>query len=118
MHRKLGIISLMLAAGSWAFATDHASDITIMTQNMDDSTDQTYIVAAAMNLIPGFTIPDAVDLTFAEVQASHLPARAVALAKQIAQRKPHILALQEASLWRVGTTPATATQSSMIRSRI
>src|SRR5215471_21134811 len=98
MLRKFAVVFFILAAGSWAAATDHSSNITIMTQNMDDATDQTYIVAAALGAIPGFTIADAVDLTFAEVQASHLPTRALALAQQIAQRKPAILALQEASL--------------------
>jgi endonuclease/exonuclease/phosphatase family metal-dependent hydrolase len=109
MLRNKLVVFLILAAGTWAFAADHTSNITIMTQNMDDGTDQTYIVAAALGAIPGFTIPNAVDLTYAELQASHLPARAVVLAGQIAQRKPDLLALQEASLWRIGPTPDTAT---------
>jgi len=108
MLRKL-VVFLILAAGSWTFAADHTSNITIMTQNMDDGTDQTYIVAASLGAISGFTIPDAVDLTYAELQASHLPIRDVALAAQIAQRKPDLVTLQEASLWRVGPTPDTAT---------
>jgi endonuclease/exonuclease/phosphatase family metal-dependent hydrolase len=106
MLRKLAV-SLLLAAGG-VLAADHSSNISIMTQNMDDGTDQTYVLAAALGAIPGFTIPDAVDLTFAELQASRLPARANALATQIAQRKPDILALQEASLWRVGPTVGNA----------
>ena len=108
MLRKLAV-SLLLAAGAAALAADHSSNISIMTQNLDDGTDQTYVLAAALGAIPGFTVPDAVDLTFAELQASHLPARATVLATQIAQRKPDIIALQEASLWRVGPTVSNAT---------
>ena len=106
MYRKLAAVFLILVAG--ALAAVHTSTVSIMTQNMDEGTDQTFIVAAALNLAP-LTVPDAVDLTFAEIQASNLPARAAALAHQIALKKPDLLALQEAALWRVGPTPAAAT---------
>jgi hypothetical protein len=68
-------ICLLVACGS-AAAADHTSDVAIMTQNMDDGTDLTYIVAAALGAIPGFSVPDAVDLTYAELQASNFPGRA------------------------------------------
>jgi endonuclease/exonuclease/phosphatase family metal-dependent hydrolase len=77
-----------------------------MTQNMDDGTDQTYIIGA---LLGQFPLPDAVDLTFAELQASNFQARATLMATEIAARKPEIVALQEAALWRFGPTPDTAT---------
>jgi endonuclease/exonuclease/phosphatase family metal-dependent hydrolase len=79
-----------------------------MTQNMDAGTDQGYIVAAAMPS-PPFTLPVAVDLTYAELQLSNLEQRAGLLAKQIAEKQPDIVALQEVTLWRTGSSPETAT---------
>jgi len=90
-----------------AIAADHTSDITVMTQNMDDGTDLTYIVAASLGY--PLSLADAVDLTYAELQASSFGQRAGLMAQQIASRKPDILALQEATLWRTGASPAEAT---------
>jgi len=59
--------------------------------------------------------PTPLDLTFADLQASHLSARSVALAQHIAEQKPDLLALQEDGLWRIGPTPDTVPRSSMIR---
>jgi endonuclease/exonuclease/phosphatase family metal-dependent hydrolase len=80
-----------------------------MTQNMDDGTDLTYIIGALTGAIPGVDVADAVDLTFSELQASDFAGRAMLMAVQIADRKPDIVALQEAALWRFGPTPETAT---------
>lgn len=109
MIRRFAVLMLLsLAVAGWAAAADrHGSPtVTIMTQNLDDGTDQTYIIAGLMGAI---SLPDGVDLTFAELQASNFPTRARLLAAQIAERKPELVALQEAALWRFGPTPETAT---------
>lgn len=109
MLRRLAVLSVLsFALAGWASAAQPNADVpvSIMTQNMDDGTDQTYIIAALMGQIP---LPDAVDLTFAELQASDVQGRVGLLAARIAERKPEIVALQEAALWRFGPTPDTAT---------
>ena len=109
MLRKFAVLvalSLALAGGAPAAHPGANAPVTIMTQNMDDGTDQTYIIGA---LLGQFPLPDAVDLTFAELQASNFQGRATQMATEIAARKPEIVALQEATLWRFGPTPDTAT---------
>lgn len=79
--------------------------IKIMTQNMDAGTDLGFALF-------GLQQPDPrpyIDLTLAEVDASNIPARANALAAEIAVQMPHIVSLQEVTLWRTGPTPDTAT---------
>jgi endonuclease/exonuclease/phosphatase family metal-dependent hydrolase len=98
------VASLVLAMGGGiALADDHGA-VTIMAQNMDAGTDLSYIVA-----LLGSDPQLGVDLTLAEIQASNIPQRADLLATQIAAEAPQIIALQEATLWRIGPTPATAT---------
>ncbi|MBZ5583213.1 MAG: hypothetical protein LAQ30_13610 [Acidobacteriia bacterium] len=107
MIRKLIVIaSLILAVAGYSTAAD--ATVRIMTQNMDQGTGEGYIIAAASGAIPGFTLADAVDLTFAELNAGHLQQRAALLAGKIAEQKPDIVALQEVTLWRIGPTPGTA----------
>ena len=104
MLRRLSFVALLtMAVCGWALAADHSSKVMIMTQNMDDGTDLTFIVAASMPN-PPLTVADAVDLTYGELVATKFDQRNAQLAKQIALRKPDILALQEASLWRTGIT--------------
>jgi endonuclease/exonuclease/phosphatase family metal-dependent hydrolase len=112
MLRKFAVLALLsLAVAGWAVAghPDVDASVKIMTQNMDDGTDQTYIIAALTGQIP-LTVPDAVDLTFAELQASNFKERARLLAAKIAEQKPDLVALQEATLWRFGRTPHSATK--------
>lgn len=108
LRKFVTLVALSLALAGWAPAAHPGANapVAIMTQNMDDGTDQTYIIAA---LLGQFPVPDAVDLTFAELQASNFEGRTRLLAEQIAARKPEIVALQEAALWRFGPTPDTAT---------
>ncbi len=109
MIRKLAVLTLLcLSVAGWTAVADRpeGTTVTIMTQNMDDGTDQTYIIAGLTGVIP---LPDAVDLTFAELQASNFQVRAELLAAQVAEIKPELVALQEAALWRFGPTPETAT---------
>jgi endonuclease/exonuclease/phosphatase family metal-dependent hydrolase len=102
MVRRLLIAALVIFAfAGWASAAGKGSTVTILTQNMDAGTDQSYIVAAAQ----GYLDPAlAVDLTFAELQLGNLPGRAAALAARIANSKPDLVALQECTLWRAALT--------------
>ncbi len=102
MLRKFVVLALFsLAVTGWAAADDRheRANVKIMTQNMDDGTDQTYVIAALTGQLP-LPVPSAVDLTFLELQASNFEGRARLLAREIAERKPEIVALQEAALWR------------------
>jgi endonuclease/exonuclease/phosphatase family metal-dependent hydrolase len=102
MQRRFTVLTLLsLALGGLINAADRAGTVTILTQNMDAGTDQTYIVAAALNLIPGFTLADAVDLTAQELQASFIEQRAGVLAAKIAEKQPDLVSLQEVARWQI-----------------
>jgi len=90
--------TLALACAVAAMGTASAQ-VKVMTQNIDEGTGEGYIVEA---LFGAFPLPGAVDLTFAELQASHLEKRAGLVTAQIAAQKPDIVALQEVALWRTG----------------
>jgi len=101
----LGVIffaSVLLSSGAFAATAQIDAGVKIMTQNMDAGTDLSFVVALGA--------PDGVDLTLAEIQASHIPERADLIAAHIAAEKPDMVALQEVTLWRVGPTPETSTQ--------
>jgi endonuclease/exonuclease/phosphatase family metal-dependent hydrolase len=70
---------------------------------MDAGTDYHYLLELGL--------PSGVDTTLAEIQASGLPERAALLGAKIAAELPDLVAIEEASLWRVGPTPETATQT-------
>ena len=93
-------IAILIAALA---AAAQAQTARIMTQNMDDGTNNSYLLAFA-NTNPKV----GVDLTLAEIVASNIPERAWRLAGSIAAERPDIVGLQEVSLWRFGLTPATA----------
>jgi endonuclease/exonuclease/phosphatase family metal-dependent hydrolase len=54
-------------------------------------------------------LPAAVSAIEAEVAASDIPGRATSWAKEVAEARPDVLALQEASLWRIQTPGTTLT---------
>jgi len=106
MLRKFALLAfLVMAVLAFTSAANAGSTVKIMTQNIDQGTGEGYIVAALFGQMP---LPDAVDLTFAELQASHLKQRAGLIAEQIAAQKPDIVALQEVTLWRTGPDTAHA----------
>ena len=111
MLRKLAVLAIcvvaLVALPANAAKPDANVPVTIMTQNMDDGTDLTYIIGVLTGQFPA-TVAEAVDLTFAELQASNFEGRAKVMAARIAAKKPDILALQEAVLWRFGPDPDTA----------
>jgi len=87
----------MVPSGAPLCPTAHHDDVTVMTYNLHDGTD----------LTPLFTvqspqqIPGAVSQVLAEVTASDIPARAVALAHVIEQAHPDLVGVQEAAVWSV-----------------
>src|SRR5579872_5384780 len=112
MRYKTAVVTLLSFSLAGAIqAEDHSRPVSVLTQNMDAGTDQTYIVAAVLNPSPSFTVADAVDLTAQELlQASNIPQRTSVLAASIAQKKPDILALEEVSRWEIDLTiPAPTT---------
>lgn len=94
--KLIKLSAALLALCAFAVTPAHAGgkrlvDIVVMTQNQYLGADLTPIVAA----------PDAVSFNFEVIQAlttianNNLPERAEALAETIAQRRPHLVALQE-----------------------
>lgn len=105
MLPKIRAAGYLLVFSLAAFAAAQQNPtIKVMTQNMDAGTDLGFALY-------GLQQPDPrpyIDLTLAEVDASNIPARASELAAEIAAQAPHIVSLQEVTLWRTGATPATA----------
>lgn len=88
-----------------------AGGVTVMTRNIYLGADLSPLLAAPPPLV-AFVARE----TFDKIQATDFPARAEALADEIATTNPHLVGLQEATLYRVqtpgdaalgGTTPAT-----------
>ena len=102
MHKFANTV-LLVATFEFSVCAANAQVVKILTQNMDAGTNESYILAYAD------TQPKlGVDLTFTEIVASNIPQRAKLLASRIAAEKPDIVGLQEATVWRVGITPASA----------
>ncbi|HTQ55700.1 MAG TPA: endonuclease/exonuclease/phosphatase family protein [Bryobacteraceae bacterium] len=99
LRRIAAVAFLLLAVLVPAASASGSPNLKIMTQNIDQGTGEGYIVAALFGAMP---LPDAVDLTYQELQASHLRQRAGLIAQQIAAQKPDIVVLQEVTLWRTG----------------
>ena len=97
------VLSLVVAGGSGATALadlpgHSARMVPIMTQNMDEGTDFGPLLSASTPL----QLLSAVATTYLEVQASNIPERAAAVAREIGAKQPTLVALQEVSLWRTG----------------
>lgn len=106
MLRKLtASLCLLLTSAAWSLAADPSS-VKIMTQNMDDGTDLTFAIG---ELLGAFPPGGGVELTYQEVLATNLPQRIALLADKVAAHKPDLLAVQEATLWRTGSSVDTAT---------
>jgi endonuclease/exonuclease/phosphatase family metal-dependent hydrolase len=98
------VVVLPLAAPVAAQASpEHRSDLTVMTQNL-------YLGAG---LAPVITAPDATAFLVAAAQLygtvlfTNFPARAAAIADEVAARRPDLIGLQEVSRWTAtGPTPA------------
>lgn len=94
-----------------ALPASGAGGVTVMTRNIYLGADLSPLLAAPPPLV-AFVAAE----TFAKIQATDFPARAEALANEIAATNPHLVGLQEAMLYRIqtpgdaalgGVTPAT-----------
>ena len=89
-------------------------ELVVMTRNMYLGTDFGPILSATT--FPEFAqrVADA----YIEVQHSNIPERAAALALEIDRKQPHLIGLQEASIWRTGPFggPATTVQFDALKS--
>ena len=89
-----------------AYAADRP--VTVMTQNMDAGTDLGFALAYLNTSTPTVGI----DLTYQEILAGNFAGRAAILAQEIATAKPHMVSLQEVTLWTTG--PATNPQQTTL----
>lgn len=106
MLQKLrSVLCLTLAVTALGFAAGPAP-VKIMTQNMDAGTDLNFAVAELLGILPAGV---GVELTYNEILSADIPGRTALLAARVADKKPDLLALQEATLWRTGTSVDTAT---------
>ena len=104
MPNRIRMISLVLVLclgtlGAARAASDKRT-LKVMTQNMDAGTDLQWLL-----LLP---VPQSVDKTYQEITTSDIPGHAALLADDIASEQPDLVSLQEVTLWRTGSSPATA----------
>ena len=79
--------------------------LTVMTRNMFIGTDFAPILGATS--FDGFLV--AVANAYLDVQQSNIPERAAAVADEIQAKQPHLIGLQEVSIWRTGPIGEPAT---------
>src|SRR5947209_4829914 len=115
---------IALVVFGWAASTVQAAQlvafssvrtVTIMTRNMDSATDFGPEIAATTQQ----QFLAAVTATYQEVQASTIPERAQAVAREIGAQHPDLVVLQEAGVWRTGPfgqPPATTVQFDSLQS--
>ena len=108
------LVAAVASAGiSISARAEHAGAVRIMTQNMDEGTDFTELVAATT---PAAFVA-AVTTTYQNIVATKPAERAAAIAHEIAREQPDIIGLQEASILRTGAVaPATNVQSDLLQS--
>src|SRR5262245_12883941 len=95
---------LILFSGGWeagntAFAYINTG-LTVMTQNLYDGTDRTGLLEATT--LSEFVA--AVDFAYRNLRNTNPKKRLALIAKEIAANKVDVVALQEASIWRTGTS--------------
>jgi endonuclease/exonuclease/phosphatase family metal-dependent hydrolase len=96
-------LALALVSFSATAGEKSRPEVSVMTQNMYQGTDLSYLFYFMQtNPMLG------VQLTFQQVVDSDIPGRAAILADEIAAKRPDVVALQEASLWRTGSNPTAA----------
>lgn len=104
--------AMVLSAGSLRPAAAEDRDIRIMTQNMDEGTAFQELLAAGS---PGAFVA-AVTITYQNILATKPAERAAAIAREIANERPDIVGLQEASIVRTGSaSPATTVKSDLLQ---
>jgi endonuclease/exonuclease/phosphatase family metal-dependent hydrolase len=103
----LALVALLAPA---AAAPAKNPDVTVMTRNIYLGADLTPIIAAATDPNP-FAVPTAAGVAFSHVVANNFPARAQAIAAEVAAQHPDLIGLQEVSTYYFGAfnDPAQAT---------
>jgi len=85
-------------------------EVTVMSRNLYHGLDLDPVAAAVATGNPAVFIP-VISQAWANVRATDFPQRAEALADEVLQMRPALIALQEAALWRTGpaldAAPAT-----------
>lgn len=98
-------VSLLLIGTCAMWAGPGNPTVTLMTQNMDAGTDLGFALAYLNTSTPTVGI----DLTYQEILQSNFAGRAAILAQEIATAKPHMVSLQEVTLWSTG--PSSSQQA-------
>src|SRR5262245_7510119 len=99
----VAVAALAIPAGTAGAAHKHKSDreLTVMTRNLYLGTDLTPIFAATSQT----ALLAAVNAAWTQVQSNDFPARAQAIADEIADSEPDLVGLQEAMLYRTDVPP-------------
>jgi len=97
----LAVVAAALAVPAAEAKSPHGRTVTVMTRNLYLGTDLGPIFSAPSP----FALYAAVGAAWAQVQANDFPARAEALADEIAAGRPDLVGLQEATLFRTDTPP-------------
>jgi hypothetical protein len=99
---KLSVYTSLLVIGTCAMRAEQGNPrVTVMTQNMDAGTDLGFALAYLNTSTPTVGI----DLTYQEILQGNFAGRAAILAQEIATAKPHMVSLQEVTLWSTGQSP-------------
>ena len=103
---NLPVYTSLLLIGTFAMrAHGENPTVTVMTQNMDAGTDLGFALAYLNTSTPTVGI----DLTYQEILQGNFAGRAAILAQEIATAKPHMVSLQEVTLWSTGQSPVQQT---------
>jgi hypothetical protein len=102
----LAVLALFLLGGAatpaWAQAlSDGKGTLRVMTYNVDEGTDYFEVLSATTYQ----EFLDAVTLTLQNIRATDPPSRAVAIAREISKTQPHLISLQEVTVFRTGYSP-------------
>jgi len=95
----LAVSSLSISATAAADHYYETDKIKVMSRNLYLGADIFPVIAAAQDPNP-IAVPLAVTDVFTSMQASNFPERAQAIADEISRRRPHVVGLQEVSIWR------------------
>jgi endonuclease/exonuclease/phosphatase family metal-dependent hydrolase len=118
MFKRLCVIAALFALVGGiepnAKAQNKNRNFIVMTRNMDTGSDYNFVLAAKTQ----FEAAVAVDATYKEILASGIPERADAIAAEIQQQLPDLVALQEVTTLRKGPVggPATDVEADQLKS--
>ncbi len=113
---RAAAVAALLVLGTACQPENKSTQLTVMSRNVYLGADLDPILFALVGFETGQLPPDQfnavigplADQAWLEVQATDFPARAKVIAGEIAGQQADVVGLQEAALWRTGTTaPAT-----------